>query len=156
MQPERSSKPVHAKIPFVPRFALLLAPVLAMVAVAVADAAPRHTQTWYVSATAPAEGNGSASAPFNSISQLVTVYGPGDTIMIEPAPIGTVLNGGLPLLPGQRLIGDGPPVVETSASLVPNDPTVNGLVRRVITAADYQYDDLPKRRCHRTGEQHRG
>ena len=75
-------------------------------------------------ATAPAGGNGSASAPFNSISQLVTVYGPGDTIMIEPAPVGTVLNGGLPLLPGQRLIGDGPPVVETSASLIPNGPPV--------------------------------
>ncbi len=90
----------------------------------VAVAAPRHTQTWYVSAAAAAGGDGSASAPFNSISQLVTVYGPGDTIMIEPAPVGTVLNGGLPLLPGQRLIGDGPPVLKSSASLIPNGPPV--------------------------------
>jgi hypothetical protein len=44
--------------------------------------------------------------------------------MIEPAPVGTVLNGGLPLLPGQRLIGDGPPVVMSSASLIPNGPPV--------------------------------
>jgi hypothetical protein len=90
----------------------------------VAVAAPRHTQTWYVSAAAAAGGDGSASAPFNSISQLVTVYGPGDTIMIEPAPVGTFLNGGLPLLPGQRLIGDGPPVLKSSASLIPNGPPV--------------------------------
>jgi hypothetical protein len=90
----------------------------------VAVAAPRHTETWYVSAAAAAGGDGSASAPFNSISQLVTVYGPGDTIMIEPAPVGTFLNGGLPLLPGQRLIGDGPPVLKSSASLIPNGPPV--------------------------------
>src|SRR5580693_793363 len=90
----------------------------------VAVAAPRHAQTWYVSAAAAAGGDGSASAPFNSISQLVTVYGPGDTIMIEPAPVGTFLNGGLPLLPGQRLIGDGPPVLKSSASLIPNGPPV--------------------------------
>ena len=104
-----------------------LSAALAVAAVAghpVAVAAPRHTQTWYVSAAAAAGGDGSASAPFNSISQLVTVYGPGDTIMIEPAPVGTVLNGGLPLLPGQRLIGDGPPVVKSSASLIPNGPPV--------------------------------
>jgi hypothetical protein len=44
--------------------------------------------------------------------------------MIEPAPVGTVLNGGLPLLPGQRLIGDGPPVVVSSAPLIPNGPPV--------------------------------
>jgi hypothetical protein len=104
--------------------ALLLTPVAGLIGVSVAEAAPRHSQTWYVSANAPAGGDGSASAPFNSISQLVTVYGPGDTIMIEPAPVGTVLNGGLPLLPGQRLIGDGPPVVKSSASLIPNGPPV--------------------------------
>jgi hypothetical protein len=44
--------------------------------------------------------------------------------MIEPAPVGTFLNGGLPLLPGQRLIGDGPPVLKSSASLIPNGPPV--------------------------------
>src|SRR6516164_7654410 len=124
MKPGRFAKPVRTKHPLLPRFALLLAPVVALAAVAAADAAPRHTQTWYVSATAPAGGNGSASAPFNSISQLVTVYGPGDTIMIEPAPVGMFLNGGLPLLPGQRLIGDGPPVLKSSASLIPNGPPV--------------------------------
>ena len=105
----------------------LLSVALAVAALAghqVAVAAPRHTQTWYVSAAAAAGGDGSASAPFNSISQLVTVYGPGDTIMIEPAPVGTFLNGGLPLLPGQRLIGDGPPVLKSSASLIPNGPPV--------------------------------
>lgn len=124
MKPGHFSKPVRTKNALVPCFALLLALVGALAAIAAADAAPPHTQTWYVGATAPAGGNGSASAPFNSISQLVTQYGPGDTIMIEPAPVGTILNGGLPLLPGQRLIGDGPPVVKSSASLIPNGPPV--------------------------------
>ena len=124
MKPEHFSKPIRAKRSPVSRCALLLTPIVVLVIAAVAEAAPRHTQTWYVSAAAAAGGDGSASAPFNSISQLVTVYGPGDTIMIEPAPVGTFLNGGLPLLPGQRLIGDGPPVLKSSASLIPNGPPV--------------------------------
>ena len=118
------SKPICAKRFLVSRCALLLTPIAMLVVAVVAEAAPRHTQTWYVSAAAAAGGDGSASTPFNSISQLVTVYGPGDTIMIEPAPVGTFLNGGLPLLPGQRLIGDGPPVLKSSASLIPNGPPV--------------------------------
>ena len=58
MTTEHSPKPVYARYAFVPRSALLLAPVLALVAVTVADAAPRQTQTWYVSAAAAAGGNG--------------------------------------------------------------------------------------------------
>jgi hypothetical protein len=106
-------------------FALLLAPVGGLIGVVVADAAPRHTQTWYVSATAAAGGDGSASAPFNSLAAVQEVYGPADTIIIEPSPLSVPpLNGGIALLPGQRLIGDGPPVVQFTAPLIPNGPPV--------------------------------
>ena len=109
----------------VPHSALLFAPVGALVAVVAADAAPRHTQTWYVSAAAAAGGNGSANAPFNSLAAVQQVYGPGDTIMIEPSPLSVPpLDGGIALLPGQRLIGDGPPVVQFTTPLIPDGPPV--------------------------------
>ncbi|MGA7865946.1 MAG: hypothetical protein WCA23_18500 [Stellaceae bacterium] len=96
-----------------------------VVVAAVAEAAPRHTQTWYVSAAAAAGGDGSANAPFNSLTAVQQVYGPGDTIMIEPSPLSVPpLNGGIALLPGQRLIGDGPPVVQFTNPLIPNGPPV--------------------------------
>ena len=125
MTTEHSPKPVYAKYALVRRSALLLAPVLALVAAAAAGAAPRQPQIWYVSAAAAAGGSGSAGAPFNSLAAVQQVYGPGDTIVIEPSPLSVPpLNGGIALLPGQRLIGDGPPVVQSTAPLVPNGPPV--------------------------------
>jgi hypothetical protein len=122
---EHFSKALQAEDSFVPRSALLLGASAALVAVVAAHAAPRQTQTWYVSAAAAAGGNGSASAPFNTLAAVQQVYGPGDTIMIEPAPLAVPpLNGGIALLPGQRLIGDGPPVVQSAAPLIPNGPSV--------------------------------
>ena len=92
-----------------------------------AVAAPRHTQTWYVSAAAAAGGDGSASAPFNTLAAVQQVYGPGDTILIEPSPLSvSPLDGGIALLPGQRLIGDGPPVVQFGTALLPDGPPVVG------------------------------
>ena len=45
--------------------------------------------------------------------------------MIEPSPLSVPpLNGGIALLPGQRLIGDGPPVVQFTNPLIPNGPPV--------------------------------
>jgi hypothetical protein len=45
--------------------------------------------------------------------------------MIEPSPVGVPpLNGGIALLPGQRLIGDGPPVVQFTTALTPDGPPV--------------------------------
>ena len=123
MKPKHFSKPVGAKPPLLRRFALLPTAVLA--SVAVANAAPRHTQTWYVSAAAAAGGDGSSSAPFNSLAAVQQVYGPGDTIMIEPSPLSVpALDGGIALLPGQRLVGDGPPVVNFIAALIPDGPPV--------------------------------
>jgi hypothetical protein len=119
------------------RSALLIAPLGALAAIAFADATPNvcppgqvpapragHTQTWYVNASAPAGGDGSAGAPFNTLAAVQDAFGPGDTIMIEPSTL--TLNGGIALLPGQRLIGDGPPVVQFGPSLIPNGPQVVG------------------------------
>lgn len=125
MMREQFNKPVHSKYPLVPGSAFLLAVVGALVAATVANAAPRAAQTWYVSASAAAGGNGSANAPFNSLAAVQQVYGAGDTIMIEPSPVGVPpLNGGIALLPGQHLIGDGPPVVQFTTPLIPDGPPV--------------------------------
>jgi hypothetical protein len=82
------------------------------------------TQTWYVNGAAPAGGTGSSSSPLNSLLAVQLLAGPGDTIMVQPSTV--PLNGGLALLPGQRLIGDGPPVVKLNPSLIPNGPQVEG------------------------------
>ena len=125
MKREQFSKPGHANRILVPRYVLLLASVGALLAATVANAAPRPPQTWYVSAAAAAGGNGSATAPFNSLAAVQQVYGPRDTIMIEPSPVGVPpLNGGIALLPGQHLIGDGPPVVQFTTPLTSNGPPV--------------------------------
>jgi Right handed beta helix region len=53
--------------------------------------------------------------------------GPGDTIVIEPSPASTPpLDGGIALKSGQRLIGDGPPVVQFGTPLIPDGPPVVG------------------------------
>ncbi len=99
--------------------ALFLTPIGILFTLATADAHHiRHR--WYVSAAAPAGGDGSASAPFNSLALVQQASGPGDTIVIEPSPASTPpLDGGIALQPGQRLIGDGPPVVQFGAALIP-------------------------------------
>ncbi len=106
--------------------ALFLTPIGILFTLATADAHHiRHR--WYVSAAAPAGGDGSASAPFNSLALVQQASGPGDTIVIEPSPASTPpLDGGIALQPGQRLIGDGPPVVQFGAALIPNGPPVVG------------------------------
>jgi hypothetical protein len=82
---------------------------------------------WYVSATAPAAGNGSAAAPFNSLALVQAASGPGDTIIVLPSPLSVPpLDGGIALKPGQRLIGDGPAVVRFDAPLVAGGPPLAG------------------------------
>ena len=82
---------------------------------------------WYVSATAPAGGNGSAAQPFNSLALVQGASGPGDTIVVLPSPLSVPpLDGGIALKPGQRLIGDGPTVVRVGAPLVAGGPPLVG------------------------------
>src|SRR6202023_261757 len=55
---------------------------------------------WYVSPSAPAAGDGSAAAPFNSLALVQAASGPGDTIVVVPSPLSVApLDGGIVLQP---------------------------------------------------------
>jgi hypothetical protein len=80
----------------------------------------RHskTKTWYVSATAGANGSGSRRKPFASLAAVQNAARPGDTIVVLPAPVSlAALDGGIQLKPRQRLIGAGPSVAGRSKQL---------------------------------------
>ena len=64
--------------------------------------------TWYVKAGAPHPGDGSKNRPFTSLDQVEAASGPGDTIYVVQSQ--GVLDGGIALKNGQRLIGLGPRV----------------------------------------------
>lgn len=64
--------------------------------------------TWYVKADPPHPGNGSKSRPFSSLQDLEARSGPGDTLYVIQSR--GVLDGGIQLKDGQRLIGLGPKV----------------------------------------------
>src|SRR6202022_4031005 len=71
---------------------------------------------WFVSATAPAGGDGSADHPFNSLAGVQAASGAGDIIVVVPSPVSVPpLDGGIALKPGQRLLGGGPAVVRLGA-----------------------------------------
>ena len=129
---KREANPPNMKLVFSARTKTILAAVSVFVSIVPAKAGNylggnfvQHR--WYVSAAAPAGGDGSINAPFNSLASVQQASGPGDTIVIEPSSASTPpLDGGIALKPGQRLIGDGPSVVQSGASLVPDGPPVVG------------------------------
>lgn len=63
---------------------------------------------WYVKAGAPHPGDGSRSRPFSSLEQVEAASAAGDTIYVIQSQ--GVLDGGIGLKEGQRLIGLGPQV----------------------------------------------
>lgn len=65
---------------------------------------------FYVSAQAPGGGDGSLSAPFNTLAAVQQAARPGDTIIVLPSPL-TVspLDGGIAPQPGQGLLGEKAP-----------------------------------------------
>ena len=78
---------------------------------------------WYVSATASPGGDGSIQSPFNSLAAVEQVSSPGDTIVIEPSPLNVPpLDGGIALKAGQRLVGEGAPVVQLGKPLLQGGP----------------------------------
>jgi hypothetical protein len=92
---------------------LLVLVALPVCARAAGRSAPR---TWYVQAAAGPGGNGSAGAPFDTLSAVQRASAPGDTIEVLPSPLSVApLNGGIALKPHQHLIGAGPSVVGSSA-----------------------------------------
>jgi hypothetical protein len=100
-------------------------PVFALFAFAAAQAAPPPgaNHRWYVSASAAAGGDGTIHSPFNSLAAVQNASAPGDTIVIEPSPLNVPpLDGGILLKAGQRLVGDGPPVVQLGQPLMQGGP----------------------------------
>lgn len=95
--------------------------LLACAVVALSGSA--HAATLYVSAGAHAGGKGSKAHPFASLQAVEEASQPGDTIMIEPSS-GPALDGGIALKPGQSLIGDGPPVLQSAPAVIDGGPTV--------------------------------
>jgi hypothetical protein len=83
---------------------------------------PAHRR-WHVSASAPAGGDGSAGAPFNSLAQVEQASAPGDTIIVDSSPLNVPpLDGGIALKAGQSMIGGGPPVVRLGQPLLQGGP----------------------------------
>jgi hypothetical protein len=67
----------------------------------------------YASAMAEAGGDGSRQAPFNSLQALEQASLVGDDLVILASPLEVpALNGGIALKPHQRLMGDGPDVLQ--------------------------------------------
>jgi hypothetical protein len=65
---------------------------------------------FYVSAQAPAGGNGTLAAPFNTLAAVQQAAGPGDTIIVLPSPLTVApLDGGITLQPAQKLLGEQAP-----------------------------------------------
>lgn len=95
--------------------------VLVIVGLSMIPGAARASgSTWFVSATAAPGGDGSAGAPFDALAAVEDASAPGDTIVVLPAPLDVApLDGGIALKPGQRLVGDGPSVVGSSANELP-------------------------------------
>ena len=62
-------------------------------------------------------------SPFNSLAAAENASSPGDTIVIEPSPLNVPpLDGGIALKADQRLVGDGPPVVQLGKPLLQGGP----------------------------------
>jgi hypothetical protein len=83
-----------------------------MLAAGLASALNASAATYYVSAQAPANGNGSMARPFSSLEAVERASGAGDAIIVLPsASTVAPLDGGIELKPHQRLIGGGPAVI---------------------------------------------
>src|SRR5436190_16524059 len=92
--------------------------------------------TWHVRSGAAPGGNGSARSPFNSLAAVEAASAPGDSIVVDSGP--APLDGGIALKPGQRLMGAGGVITNTTDSHVDgdgvrlaDDTTVTNLVIRV-------------------------
>ncbi|MFL5884479.1 MAG: hypothetical protein ACJ77M_05365 [Thermoleophilaceae bacterium] len=91
---------------------------LALGAASAAGAGAADAAVFHVRAGARPGGTGSAAAPFASLDAVQAVAGPGDTIVVDPAPRDAApLDGGIQLEPGQRLEGGGPAVTGAAQKL---------------------------------------
>lgn len=105
---------------------MTLALLVLVFAPATAQAA--ETQSWYVSAAAPAGGDGSQDRPFATLAAVEQASHAGDAIIVLPST--TALDGGIALKPDQKLEGAGPTVIgvaaTTAAARLANSGTTHG------------------------------
>lgn len=120
MHDRRRSMARHANLA---TLALVSACGLAMSSSSQAAGAAGQNHHWYVNASASPGGDGSIQSPFNSLAAVEQASSPGDTIVIQASPMNVPpLDGGIALKAGQRLIGDGPPVVQLGKPLLQGGP----------------------------------
>jgi hypothetical protein len=81
---------------------------LVVLSLLVLSATASEAAEWYVKAGAPHPGNGSKNRPFSSLDEVEAASAAGDTIYVLQSQ--GVLDGGIQLKDGQRLIGLGPKV----------------------------------------------
>ena len=74
-----------------------------------------EAKDWYVKAKAKSGGDGDKNKPFNSLQQVEAASLPGDTIHILQSPSHEdALDGGIQLKDGQKLVGEGPNVLNAN------------------------------------------
>ena len=91
--------------------------VIALCVLPFAAATSEGASTWYVKADAAAGGNGSRSRPFATLEQVETASKAGDVIRVVASS--RVLDGGIQLKDGQRLVGLGDPVTKAGTGAGP-------------------------------------
>ncbi len=106
-------------------------------------AAPR---TWYVRASVTG-GDGSMSKPFGTLAAVEQAAGPGDTIEVLPSRASMpLLNDGIALKPGQKLLGAGPSVIGVSASApaprIENTSPAQNSGNAVVLADDVEVSNI--------------
>jgi hypothetical protein len=83
-----------------------------MLVAGLVSAANSSAATYYVSAQASANGDGSMARPFSSLELVERAAGVGDAIIVLPSASSVPpLDGGIELKPHQRLLGGGPAVI---------------------------------------------
>ena len=103
--------------------------ILVVLSLVLFTAATSEAADWYVKAGAPHPGNGSKNRPFTSLDQVEAASAAGDTIYVLQSQ--GVLDGGIQLKDGQRLIGLGPKV---------NTANGNSARAKLTNTSDARYD----------------
>lgn len=119
-------------------------------------AAVANGKVLYVRAGAPAGGDGSEAAPFNSLGTIEKASVPGDEIVVVPSPLSTPpLDGGIALKPHQKLVGQGALVTGGKAlvdapRITNTNPTINS-GDAIVLADDVEVMNLVIENAYRGG-----
>jgi len=101
---------------FVFTIALTIAALLPFTIKAYSQTAEAGTAEYYISADATPGGDGSQDRPFSTLMQAEAVANPGDTLYLLPSATGKLIDGGIILKPGQKLLG-----IDANGQLLENE-----------------------------------